>query len=182
MPSPAQCHPVRIPLTWRRFDQSAKQLIVGHTTMKYDDPWLKVSHSDCALVRYFQPRFVTFECRTHYRASAVYCLRSKSLTMQTEQSICVAKMSSKPSKWQFDITKLKRVFWRCISNNNRPSSSTGSYHTFYDIQVTLTTLATFNPRWLFDWLLLSYSFQFRFALQRRCRNRFPVFTIVTMNC
>ena len=30
---------------WWRFNQSAKQLIVGHTTIKYDDPLLKMSQS-----------------------------------------------------------------------------------------------------------------------------------------
>ena len=38
-------------VTWRRFDQSAKQLVVGQTTKKYDDPRLKMSHegagNDC---------------------------------------------------------------------------------------------------------------------------------------
>ena len=38
-------HSIVINVTWRRFDQSAKQLIVGHTTIKHDDPRLKMSHS-----------------------------------------------------------------------------------------------------------------------------------------
>jgi len=38
-------HMIMLNVTCRRFDQSAKQLIVGHPTMKYDDPPLKMSHS-----------------------------------------------------------------------------------------------------------------------------------------
>jgi len=36
--------------------RSANELIVGHTTIKYDDPRLKMSHSACDIVRHFQPR------------------------------------------------------------------------------------------------------------------------------
>ena len=49
-------HSIMLNVTWRRIDQTAKQLVVGHATMKYDNPRLKMSHSGCALVRHFQPR------------------------------------------------------------------------------------------------------------------------------
>ena len=60
-------------VTWRRFNQSAKQLVVGQTTRKYDDPRLNMSHSGYALVWHVQPRVVIFPCRTHYRPSSVNC-------------------------------------------------------------------------------------------------------------
>jgi len=48
-------HSIMLKVTWWRFEQSAKQLVVGRTTIKYDGPRLEMSHSGCALVRHFQP-------------------------------------------------------------------------------------------------------------------------------
>jgi len=44
----------------------AKQLIVGHATIKYDERQLKMSPS-CDI---FNIGFIIFECRTHYHASS----------------------------------------------------------------------------------------------------------------
>jgi len=41
-------HSIMLKVTWRHFDQSAKQLVVGRTTIKYDDLWLKMSLSSTA--------------------------------------------------------------------------------------------------------------------------------------
>jgi len=56
-------------VTWRRFDQSAKQLIVGQMTMKYDDPHLKMSHSGA----HKRPCFICFVVwlTTHTRLTAL---------------------------------------------------------------------------------------------------------------
>ena len=37
-------HSIMLNVTWRRFDQSAKQLVVGHATMKYLDVGLPTVH------------------------------------------------------------------------------------------------------------------------------------------
>jgi len=39
--------------------------------IKYDEPRLKMSHEGVARVQHFQPRFIIFECHTHYCASSV---------------------------------------------------------------------------------------------------------------
>ena len=59
-PRPPQCSLAslaRVPkVTPLKNPRSANELIVGHTTIKYDDPRLKMSHSACDIVRHFQPR------------------------------------------------------------------------------------------------------------------------------
>jgi len=48
--------------------------MVVRVTFKYDDPRLKCRARAAPSCDIFNLEFITFQCRTHYRASPVYCL------------------------------------------------------------------------------------------------------------
>jgi len=90
-------HSIMLKVTWRRFDQSAKQLVVGRATIKYDKQRLKMPHEGAARVRHFKRgssylidvwptmryfadwskrchvTFIIIECWTCRRSTVRYC-------------------------------------------------------------------------------------------------------------
>ena len=63
-------HSIMINVTSRHFDQSAKQLLVGHTTVKYDESELKMSHEG-NIFNQGSSRVIVIIFRTNDRASSV---------------------------------------------------------------------------------------------------------------
>ena len=57
-------------------------------TVKNDEPRLKLLHEGAARVRHFQPRFIIFDCRTHYCPSSLYWCTPVCLSVYL--SICVS--------------------------------------------------------------------------------------------
>ena len=91
-------------VTWRRFDQSAKQLVVRQTTRKYDDLRLNMSHEGAARVWHVQPRVGIFPCRKNYRES--YVLSSDLL----QESWIICKLISFSPLYLHDLnTQDRRV-------------------------------------------------------------------------